>query len=205
MIIKERIYLASQSPRRRELLKQIGINFEVLLLRSDPRREVDVDETPLAGETPEDYVMRVSAAKVRAGWNALLFRNLPRFPVLAADTAVILDGCILGKPRDKEEAADMLARLSGRSHHVLSAVAVAFEERVEIRVNSSTITFVELSKERIRRYLVSNEASDKAGAYAIQGRAGAFVQYMEGSYSGVMGLPLHETIELLQLFGHPVP
>lgn len=205
MIIQERIYLASQSPRRRELLKQIGVNFEVLLLRSNPRREVDVDETPCSGEVPEDYVRRISDAKVRAGWKALVYRNLPRFPVLAADTAVILDGCILGKPRDSEEAADMLARLSGRKHVVLSAVALAFDERVEIRANTSTITFVELSKERIQRYLVSNEAYDKAGAYAIQGRAGAFVQHIEGSYSGVMGLPLHETIELLQLFGHPVP
>ncbi|MGC2459342.1 MAG: Maf family protein [Gallionellaceae bacterium] len=205
MIIQERIYLASQSPRRRELLKQIGVNFEVLLLRTDPRRQVDVDETSYPNEAPGDYVKRISDTKVRAGWNALVFRNLPRFPVLAADTAVILDGCILGKPRDREEAADMLARLSGRKHLVLSGVAVAFDERVEIRVNTSTITFVELSKERIRRYLASNEAYDKAGAYAIQGRAGAFVRHIEGSYSGVMGLPLHETIELLELFGHPVP
>jgi septum formation protein len=203
--VNPRIYLASQSPRRRELLKQVGINFEVLLLRTDPRRKADVDETPHASEPPQDYVQRICEAKVRAGWDALVFRNLPRFPVLAADTAVVLDGCILGKPRNREEAADMLARLSGQKHQVLSAVALAFEERVEIRVNSSMITFAELSKERIQRYLVSNEAYDKAGAYAIQGRAGAFVQRIEGSYSGVVGLPLCETIELLQLFGHPVP
>jgi septum formation protein len=205
MIIRERIYLASQSPRRRELLKQIGVAFEVLLLRSDPRREVDVDEAPLAGEAPEDYVRRISDAKVRAGWGALVSRNLPRFPVLAADTAVILNDCILGKPRDRAEAAGMLARLSGRRHQVLSAVAMAFDGRVEIRVNTTTVTFVELGEDRIRRYLASNEAYDKAGGYAIQGRAGAFVRHIEGSYSGVMGLPLYETIELLQLFGHPVP
>jgi len=203
--ISPRIYLASKSPRRRELLKQIGINFEVLLLRTDPRRKVDVDETPLAGEAPLDYVRRICEAKVRAGWNALGFRSLPRFPVLAADTAVILDDCILGKPRDSADAAAMLARLSGRKHQVYSAVAMAFEERVEIRINISTITFTELGTERIQHYLASNEAYDKAGAYAIQGRAGAFVQHIEGSYSGVMGLPLYETIELLQSFGHPAP
>jgi septum formation protein len=205
MITQPRIYLASQSPRRRELLKQIGVRFEMLLLRSDPRRRMDVDETPHAGKSPEDYVRRVCEAKARTGWDALTFRNLPPFPVLAADTTVTLDGDILGKPHDAEDAAAMLRRLSGRSHQVLSAVALAFEERIEIRVSTTTVTFAVLGEERIRRYLLANEAHDKAGAYAIQGHAGAFVQHIEGSYSGVMGLPLFETAELLQLFGQPAP
>ncbi len=203
--VNSRIYLASQSPRRRELLKQVGINFEVLLLRTDPRRKVDVDETPFTDEPPLDYVRRISEAKAVAGWNAVGFRNLPRFPVLVADTTVTLNDCILGKPSDREEAAAMLARLSGRRHLVHSAVAMAFEQRVEVRVSASKVTFAELGAERIQRYLATNEAYDKAGAYAIQGRAGAFVKRIEGSYSGVMGLPLYETVELLNLFGYPVP
>ena len=204
-IIQPRIYLASQSPRRRELLKQIGINFEMLLLRSDPRRMVDVDETPRAGEPPEEYVKRICGSKVRAGWNARQFRNLPPFPVLAADTTVTLDNNILGKPRDREDAAAMLRRLSGQRHQVLSAVAVAFEERVEIRLSTTFVTFATLSEERIHRYLLTNEGHDKAGAYGIQGYAGAFVQRIEGSYTGVMGLPLCETVELLHAFGYPAP
>ena len=204
MIIQPRIYLASQSPRRRELLKQIGVNFEMLLLRSDPRRNIDVDETPFAEENPEDYVRRVCEAKARTGWDGLKLRNLPAFPVLAADTSVILDGKIIGKPRDREEAAAMLRQLSGQQHLVLSAVAVSFEERTETRLSVSKITFATLSEERIMRYILTNEPLDKAGAYGIQGYAAAFIQHMEGSYSGVMGLPLFETAELLQIFGYPV-
>lgn len=204
MIINRRIYLASQSPRRRELLKQIGVNFEMLLLRSDPRRNVDVDETPHADELPEVYVKRVCEAKASAGWGALQLRNLPPFPVLAADTSVILDGEIIGKPSGREEAAAMLRRLSGQQHEVLSAVAVAFDERIEIRLSATAVTFAALGEERIHRYLLTNEWNDKAGAYGIQGHAGAFVQHIEGSYSGVMGLPLFEAAELLQAFGYPV-
>ncbi len=205
MIVHPRIYLASQSPRRRELLKQIGVNFEALLLRADPRRKVDVDETPHAGEEPEVYVRRVSEAKVRAGWDTLKFRNLPPFPVLAADTTVTLEGKILGKPYDREEAASMLRQLSGKEHRVLTAVAVAFEKRVELRLSATTVVFATLSEERIRRYVLTNEPHDKAGGYAIQGHGGSFVQHISGSYSGVMGLPLFETVELLQSFGYPVP
>ncbi len=204
MATHPRIYLASQSPRRRDLLKQIGVNFEVLLLRIDPRRKVDVDETPHANEPPDDYVLRVSQAKAHAGLGVLRFRNLPAFPVLAADTTVVLDGKILGKPADREEAVSMLRQLSGRQHRVLSAVAIAFDERIEVRLSETAVTFVALSEERIRRYVVTNEPHDKAGAYAIQGHAGAFVQRIEGSYSGVVGLPLAETVELLQLSGYPV-
>jgi len=204
-IIQPRIYLASQSPRRRELLKQIGINFDMLLLRNDPRRRLDVDESPEANESPVDYVQRICRAKATVGWDASLTRNLRPFPVLAADTTVTLDNKIFGKPNDREDAAATLRELSGRQHQVLSAVAVAFEERVELRLSTTTVTFATLDEDRIRRYLMSNEGHDKAGAYGIQGLAGAFVQRIEGSYSGVMGLPLCETVELLRSFGHPVP
>ncbi len=204
-IIQQRVYLASQSPRRRELLKQIGVNFELLLLRSDHRRMEDVDETPRAGEPAEEYVQRICKDKALAGWDALLARNRPLFPVLAADTTVTLDGSILGKPRDREDAAAMLRQLSGRQHLVLSAVSVALDERIETRLSTTTVTFAALSEERIHRYLLTNEGHDKAGAYGIQGHAGAFAQRIEGSYSGVMGLPLFETVELLRAFGYPAP
>lgn len=204
-IVRPRIYLASQSPRRRELLKQIGINFEVLLLRSDPRRQIDVDEEPHPGESPAAYVQRLSAAKAAAGCDARSFRNLPPFPVLAADTTVTIDDQILGKPRDRADAISMLRRLSGRQHQVLTSVSVASEELVETRLSTTTVSFVKLSEERIHRYALSNEPHDKAGAYGLQGHAGGFVQRIEGSCSGVVGLPLAETIELLELFGYPVP
>jgi septum formation protein len=202
---QQRIYLASQSPRRRELLKQIGVHYEVLLLRSDSRRKVCVDETPLAGEDPVDYVQRVCRDKARAGWETLELRNLPQFPVLAADTTVTLDGKIIGKPDNNEHAAEILRLLSGSEHQVLTAVAVAYKDRLEMRLSSTTITFDTLSDERIRRYLLTSEAHDKAGAYGIQGYAGAFVTHIDGSYTGVMGLPLYETVELLKLFGYPAP
>lgn len=205
MTVQPRIYLASLSPRRRDLLKQIGVNFEVLLLRSDPSRKVDVDETPQADETPEEYVRRLAQAKAQAGLAALRFRSLPFFPVLAADTTVSVDGRILGKPADREDAVDMLHQLSGRRHRVLTAVAIAFDDRVDVRLSETEVTFVPLSDERIRRYVFTNEPHDKAGAYGIQGHGGAFVERIEGSYSGVVGLPLSETVELLQLAGYPAP
>lgn len=204
-IIQPRIYLASQSPRRRELLKQIGINFEMLLLRSDARRNIFVDETPQPGEQPEAYVRRVSLAKAEAGYAALNFRNLPSFPVLAADTTVTLGGEILGKPDNAEHAGAMLRRLSGREHQVLSAVAVVLEDHAEVALSVSTVRFAVLAEERIRRYLHTREYTDKAGGYAIQGYAGAFIEHLSGSYSGVMGLPLFETVQLLQQFGYPTP
>lgn len=204
-IIKPRIYLASQSPRRRELLKQIGVNFEMLLLRSDPRRNIDVDETVIADEQPADYVQRVSRAKAEAGYAVLGLRNLPSFPVLAADTSVIVDGRILGKPDNAEHAASMLSQLSGREHQVMSAVAIALNEHVETALSISTVRFTALSDERIRRYLLTHEFRDKAGGYAIQGYAGAFIEHISGSYSGVMGLPLFETAQLLQHFDYPIP
>jgi septum formation protein len=204
-IIQPRIYLASQSPRRRDLLKQIGINFEMLLLRSDPRRNLEVDETPHAGEQAESYVLRISQAKAEAGCKVLKMRNLPQSPVLAADTTVALDGKIFGKPDSAEQAAAMLRQLSGRDHQVLSAVAIALDERAEVVLSTSTVRFITLSEERIRRYLHTREYTDKAGGYAIQGQAGAFIEHLSGSYSGVMGLPLFETVQLLQRFKYPTP
>jgi septum formation protein len=204
-IIKPRIYLASQSPRRRELLKQIGVNFEMLLLRSDPRRNIDIDETPHADEQPGDYVKRVSRAKAEAGFAVLRLRNLPSFPVLAADTTVTIGGKIFGKPVNDEQATAMLSQLSGREHQVHSAVAIALNEHVEIALSTSTVRFTTLGEDRIRRYLLTHEYRDKAGGYAIQGYAGAFIEHISGSYSGVMGLPLFETVQLLQHFDYPVP
>ena len=202
---QQRIYLDSQSPRRRELLKQIGVSFEVLLLRNDSRRDACVDETPINNENPTGYVQRICRLKALAGRDALLFRNLPPFPVLAADTTVTIDGKIIGKPRDNLHAAEILRSLSGRQHQVLTAVAVSFENHFEMCLSTTTVSFAQLDDARIHRYLLSNEAQDKAGAYSIQGQAGAFVERIEGSYTGVMGLPLFETVELLKNLGYPVP
>lgn len=204
MSIKQpRIYLCSQSPRRRELLKQINVNYEMLMLRADPRRNICVDETPIENERPLDYVKRICRAKALAGWDSLLNRNLPHFPVLAADTTVTIDNQIIGKPRDNAHAAEILRSLSGRQHQVLTAVAINFEERIELRLSTTLVTFAKLDEERIHRYLLTHEAHDKAGAYGIQGHAGAFIERIEGSYTGVMGLPLFETVELLREFGYP--
>ena len=197
------IYLASRSSRRRELLKQIGVSFEVLLLREGPQRAADFDETPLAAEPPSDYVVRVATAKAEAGWARLGQRRLSRFPVLSADTTVALEGKILSKPADREEAAAFLRQLSGKAHQVHSAVAVKFDHRLEVALSTTEVLFRELDEQEIRQYVVSGEPQDKAGAYAIQGRAAVFVRSISGSYSGVMGLPLYETSQLLAKFGHP--
>jgi septum formation protein len=197
------IYLASRSSRRRELLKQIGVSFEVLLLREGPQRAADFDETPLGGELPSDYVLRIAQAKAEAGWARLGQRRLMRFPVLSADTTVALDAQILSKPADREEAVAFLRQLSGKTHQVHSAVAVKFDHRLEVALSTTDVLFRELEEQEIRQYVVSGEPQDKAGAYAIQGRAAVFVRAISGSYSGVMGLPLYETSQLLAKFGHP--
>lgn len=197
----KRIYLASRSPRRRELLAQIGVGFELLLLREDNHRGVDIDESQLAGETPQQYVARVALAKAEAGWQRVQQRRLLQNPVLAADTAVVLGDRIMGKPANREEAMEMLQALSGRNHEVLTAVAVAGAGRVEQTLSSSSVKFGALSDDVIRRYVISGEPLDKAGAYAVQGHAAAFIEKIEGSYSGVMGLPLYETTQLLAVFG----
>jgi septum formation protein len=188
------IYLASGSPRRRELLQQIGVTFRVT--------RADLDETVRPGEMPLDYVTRLAATKADAGW--LNSRGLPEAPVLAADTAVILDGQILGKPRDRDDAMRMLGLISGRTHEVLTAVALRTERGIRGKVSRSSVTFRPISADEARRYWDTGEPSDKAGAYAIQGRAAVFIEDIKGSYSGVMGLPLFETAQLLEAAGVPV-
>ena len=192
------IYLASRSPRRRELLAQIGVRYHLLLFRSRPDSPPDVDETLLPDERPDSYVERVARAKAQAGWRLLRLRNLPLAPVLAADTTVALDGRILGKPADRKQAAEILAALSGRRHEVLTAVALMRDDDVDSALSRSEVLFKKLSAEEIAQYVASGECDDKAGAYAIQGRAARFVMELHGSYSGVMGLPLFETAQLLE-------
>jgi septum formation protein len=196
------IYLASRSSRRRELLKQIGVSFEILLLREGAGRQGDFDETPRPGEDPVDYVRRVARQKAEAGWARLAQRRLLRLPVLAADTAVALEGQVLGKPADREEAVHFLKRLSGKVHQVHTGVAVKFDQRIEVAVSSTDVAFSELADDQIRRYAATGEPLDKAGAYAIQGRAALFIRSITGSYSGVVGLPLFETGQLLARVGH---
>jgi septum formation protein len=197
------IYLASRSPRRRELLTQIGVRYHLLLFRERPDSGVEVNEEPLAGEAPDAYVERVARAKAEAGWKRMMQRNLPRAPVLAADTTVALDGRIFGKPAGREEAAGMLAALSGRSHEVLTAIALQNEDRTESALSRSEVRFKDLSQKEIADYVATGEADDKAGGYAIQGRAARFIAELRGSYSGVMGLPLYETAQLLDRLGSP--
>jgi septum formation protein len=198
------IYLASNSPRRRELLRQIGVNFEVLLFRGGSRLDGDVDETPLPDEDPDTYVQRVALAKAEGGIERVFRRGLPLRPVLAADTTLAVDGDIIGKPDDAEHAGRILHRLAGREHRVLTAVAMTDGERTEHVLNESTVRFGPLDSDTIRRYVASGEPMDKAGAYGIQGRAGMFVETILGSYTGIMGLPLYETAQLLARFGlHP--
>lgn len=188
-----KIYLASRSPRRSELLQQLGVEFEVL--------PPDVNESPLPREAPADYVRRITRIKAEVGWMQVVERKLPRRPLLAADTAVALRRHIFGKPADRNEAAEMLQMLSGTKHRVHTAVAVVFDGRLELALSTTAVQFRELSEREIRHYVAGGEPLDKAGAYAIQGRAAAFIAGIEGSYSGVMGLPLYETARLLAQFG----
>ncbi len=199
-----RIYLASRSPRRRELLMQVGIRFDTIAFRNPPREDKDVDETAHPDETPLDYVQRVAQAKALHGWRIVGWRRLMPQPVLAADTTLELDGCIIGKPSDADDAIRILRRLSTRTHRVLTAVAVAFEGRLESALSVSEVRFGALDEGEIRRYVASGEPMDKAGAYGIQGHAGLFVEQLTGSYTGVMGLPLFETGALLRRFGYPL-
>ncbi len=190
------LHLASGSPRRRELLTQIGVTFTTL--------SADIDETPLDNETPTEYVERLARGKADAG--LLSLANAPTYSsacVLGADTAVVLDGKILGKPVDEADALAMLAALSDREHEVLTAVAVVDQQRCETRTVSSRVKFRAVSPEEARAYWASGEPQDKAGSYAIQGLAAIFVESLNGSYSSVVGLPLCETAEILQRFGIP--
>jgi septum formation protein len=196
-----KIYLASKSPRRRELLRQIGVDFELLLLRDQSPRGPEVSEEVLPGEKAEDYVTRVTRDKAEYACSTMLWRRLPVRTVLAADTTVTIDGRILGKPADATEAADMLRALSGRTHQVLTSVAVRRDETTHQTLQTSDVTFAVLSDAMIKAYCATTEPYDKAGGYGIQGMAAVFIQHIRGSHSGIMGLPLHETAQLLHQAG----
>ena len=181
------VYLASGSPRRRELLQQIGVPFRVV--------GTAIDEAVLPDEAPLQYVARLAAAKAEAGWERS--RDFAHAPVLAADTAVVLDGRILGKPTDCQDAEGMLRQLSGRTHEVFTAIALRTANGLQSRISRSEVTFRSIAAAEARGYWETGEPSDKAGAYAIQGLGAIFIADLRGSYSGVMGLPLFETAELL--------
>jgi len=185
------LYLASGSPRRRELLQQIGVSFRVV--------GTAVDEAVRLAETAPAYVLRLAAAKADAGWERS--RDATDVPVLAADTAVVLNGNILGKPADRQDGEGMLRQLSGRTHEVLTAVALRTANGLQSRISRSEVTFRSIAADEAQAYWDTGEPSDKAGAYAIQGRAAIFIADLRGSYSGVMGLPLFETAELLREAG----
>ena len=194
------VYLASRSLRRRELLKQIGVGFELLLLRETVGRPSDVDESVHSGEDPAAYVQRLAQEKVETAWLRVCQRRLMRHPVLAADTTVDLNGEILAKPVDRDDAVSMLKRLSGRTHRVHTAIAIVLDRHIETTLSSTTVVFGELDEDEIQQYVASGDPMDKAGAYGIQGRAGAYVKSLSGSYTGVVGLPLYETDQLLRRF-----
>ena len=202
--LNPRVYLASRSPRRRELLTQIGVQFDTIVFRGHPREDKELDETPLAGESAVDYVQRVARAKAAHSWNIVGWRKQVAQPVLAADTALEFEGAIIGKPVNADDAQAILRRLSGQTHRVLTAVAVAFDGSIEEQLSVSEVRFGPLDEGEIRHYVASGEPMDKAGAYGIQGRAGLFVEQLVGSYSGVMGLPLYETGVLLRMLGYPL-
>jgi septum formation protein len=186
------LYLASQSPRRRELLQQAGLAFSVL--------DVEVPEQRAAGESPQDYVHRVARDKARAGLAQLAAEQRADAIVLGADTEVVLDGDVFGKPRDADDATAMLRRLSGRAHEVISAVWLVADGREQGDACVSHVRFAELDAVTIAAYVASDEPFGKAGAYAIQGRGATLIEHLDGSYSGVMGLPLFETVRLLKHF-----
>lgn len=196
-----RLYLASRSPRRRELLHQMGVEFDTLVFRDGLRADFQIDETPLPGEPPLAYVERVARAKAEHGMQIVGERKLLHHPVLSADTTLEFEGEIIGKPLDFADAKAILRRLSGQTHRVLTGVAVNDQGRTEFVLSTSEVRFRVLDDDEIRHYVMTGEPMDKAGAYGIQGRAGMFVEYLAGSYTGVMGLPVCETSQLLKHFG----
>jgi len=181
--------LGSASPRRAELLKQIGVNFEVCI--------ADIDETIRENESPDEYVTRMAIEKAQRVWRMNRDTPYADLPVLAADTAVVLGQQVMGKPVNREQGLEMLTALSGRAHEVLTAVSMLVGDRQASRLSRSRVTFSALTEADISRYWETGEPSDKAGAYAIQGKAAVFIESLEGSYSGVMGLPLFEVGQLL--------
>lgn len=193
----KKIYLASRSPRRGELLRQIGVDFEVL--------PSDVDESVRPGEAPEHYVLRLAREKAEVCAQKIATDGLVAMPVLAADTTVCADGEILGKPESDTEARAMLRAMSDRWHTVHTGIALAFDGRIEVSLSSTQVEMAPLSEEEINAYVASGEPRDKAGAYGIQGIASIFIRRIEGSYSGVMGLPVFETAQLLKKSGIHLP
>jgi len=198
------VYLASKSPRREELLRQLGVEFATLHLRESSGRERDVIEVARDAEPARHYVERLARTKATVGWHRMLQRALAPRPVLGADTEVVLDDRIFGKPKDEADGVRMLTLLSGRTHQVLTAVAICWEGNTVAEISTSSVTFRPLERDEIDRYVDTKEPLDKAGGYAIQGRAATFVQRIEGSHSGIMGLPLFETATALAGIGFPV-
>jgi septum formation protein len=196
------IYLASQSPRRRQLLEQLGVAHELLL--PDAEEDAESLEAVKPNESPRAYVQRVTGLKLDAALARLQRRGWPAAPVLCSDTTVALGRAILGKPDSPRHAQQMLQQLSGQTHRVFTAVAVGTSRRREQVLSTSSVTFAPWTTAQIRRYVASGEPMGKAGAYAIQGRASAYIADMRGSYSSIMGLPLHETALVLRTFGFEV-
>ncbi|MDB5783184.1 Maf family protein [Caballeronia mineralivorans] len=193
------VYLASQSPRRQELLQQLGVCFELLLPRPD--EDAEALEAELANEAPDAYVLRVCEAKALAAYARRVKSERQPAPILVADTTVTLDGAIMGKPDDADHAVAMLERLSGRDHEVLTALAVVDADGVLLApvLSRSLVRFATVERAALQRYAASGEPLGKAGAYGVQGRAAAFIERIDGSYSGIMGLPLFETAALLRV------
>ena len=197
------LYLASKSPHRRQILEQMGVeDISLIVVGKTQLTAYEGDETQGAGEAPEDYVVRTSRTKALQALNRICSEQLPAAPVLAADTIVVLDGTVLGKPRDRDEARSFMQRLSGRTHEVRTAVTVGTDEQnIKTLVSVSRVTFCRMTEDQIEGYIASPEPYDKAGGYGIQGLAGLFIRQIEGSYSGIMGLPVYETAQLLRPFG----
>lgn len=196
------IYLASQSPRRRQLLEQLGVKHELLLPDTD--EDVEALEAPLLREAPAAYVQRVTQLKLDAALQRCRRRGGPAAPILCSDTTVALGRQMFAKPQDASDAARMLTELAGKSHRVLTAVVIGTSRKRLSALSVSNVTFANLSKHQIARYVASDEPMGKAGAYAVQGRAAAFIAHISGSYSGIMGLPMYETAQLLQSFGFKI-
>ena len=200
------IYLASKSPRRQKLLNQIAVWFTILdVPQQDPVHSDMVNEAVHSGENAYDYVSRIAREKAEYARQFLVTQNMPEHPVLTADTTVVMEGEIIGKPADKNEAAEILRRLSGKTHQVLTSVAVRNKEHLFQTVQTSDVTFALLTSRHINAYVDTGEPFDKAGGYGIQGLAGKFITHITGSYSGIMGLPLYETTVLLRKAGISIP
>ena len=202
---ENKIYLASKSPRRRELLHQIGIEFDLLLLRDAAPRGPDVTEIVLPDELPYDYVSRVTQEKAAMAWKVMQMRKMIARPILAADTTVVIDQKILGKPANRGEAMHMLNQLAGKTHLVLTSLAVQHANGLETVTQTSEVSFASLSNAQIEAYCQTTDPYDKAGAYGIQGAAARFISNINGSYSGIMGLSLFETCNVLRQSGIFIP